>query len=159
MIIVAMLLILLFIGMNIKYLINVGFPDYVTIDGLGIIDNLNHTQVLHPYGLMLVILILSKGFYSLASSYYIDRFIATEITYGTVTSIQYSNNRVNNKPLVNLEVKYLELTAMFKDQPGDFGFEFKKGDIIPVKYQKDKPEVAVIPADAIEIMKSQPSNE
>ncbi len=159
MIILVLGLILLFIIMNIKHLFNIGFPDYIPIDGLGIIDNLNHTQVLHPYGLMLVILILSKGFYSLASSYYIDRFIATEITYGTVTSIQYSNNRVNNKPLVNLEVKYLELTAIFKDQPGDFGFEFKKGDIIPVKYQKDKPEVAVIPADAIEIMKSHPSNE
>lgn len=151
-------LILLFIIMNIKYLINVGFPDYIPIDGLGIIDNINHTQVLHPYGYMLVILILSKGLYALASSYYTDRFLATEITYGTITSIQYSNNRVNNKPLVNLEVKYLALTAIFKDQPGDFGFEFKKGDIIPVKYQKDKPAVAVIPADAIEIMKSQSNN-
>jgi hypothetical protein len=159
MIIVAMLLILLFIGMNIKYLIQVGFPDYISIDGLGIIDNLNHSQVLHPYGLMLVILILSKGLYSLASSYYIDRFIATEITYGTVISIQFSKNSINNKPLVNLEVRYFELTGMFKDQPGDFAFEFKKGDLIPVKHQKQKPEVAVIPTDAIEIMKSHPSNE
>lgn len=157
--ILVMGLILLFIIMNIKLLINVGFPDYIPIDGLGIIDNINHTQVLHPYGYILVILILSKGLYALASSYYIDRFLATEITYGTVTSIQYSNNRVNNKPLVNLEVKYLGLTAMFKDQPGDLGFEFKKGDIIPIKYQKDKPEVAVIPTDAIEIIKNQSSKE
>jgi len=152
-------LILLFIIMNIKNLIDIGFPDYIPIDGLGIIDNLNHTQVLHPYGYILVILILSKALYALANSYYTDRFLATEIAYGEVTSIQYSNNRVNNKPLVNLEVKYLGLTAMFKDQPGDFGFEFKKGDIIPVKHQKDKPEIAVIPVDAIEIMKNQPSNE
>lgn len=151
-------LILLFIIMNIKHLFDVGFPDYIPIDGLGIIDNLNHSQVLHPYGLMLVILILSKGLYSLASSYYIDRFIATEITYGTIISIQFSKNSINNKPLVNLEVRYFELIGTFEDQPGDFAFEFNKGDLIPVKYQKDKPEIAVIPTDAIKIIKNQSSN-
>jgi hypothetical protein len=150
-------LILIFIIINIKNLIEVGFPGYTSIEGLSIIENINHSQVLHPYGYMLVILILSKGLYYLANSYYVSHYLATETTYGKVISIQYSNNRVNNKPLVNIEVEYLNLTGIFKDQPGDFGFEFNKGDLIPIKYQKDKPEVATIPSNAIEILKDQES--
>jgi len=157
MMILVMGLILIFIIINIKNLFEIGFPDYTSIDGLGIIENINHSQVLHPYGYILVTLILSKGLYSLANSYYVNNFLTTETTYGKVTSIQYSNNRVNNKPLVNIEVEYLNLSGVFKDQPGDFGFEFNKGDLIPIKYQKEKPEIATIPSNAIEIIKNRTS--
>ncbi len=158
MIIMAMCMILLFIVMNIKNLIEVGFPDYVPLQGFGFIDSINHSQVLTPYICIFIILLLSKLLYILGSSYYVGRFLVNEITYGTITSITYSSNRVNNKPLVNIEVKYLELTAMFEDQPGDFGFKFKKGDTIPIKYQKDKPEIAIIPEDSIEILKQHPEH-
>ena len=153
MIILVMCLILLFIGMNIKSLIEVGFPDYVSLQGFSFIDSVNHSQVLNPYGHIFIILLFSKLLYTLGRSYYTKRFLATEITYGKITSVKYSSNRVNNKPLIDLSVDYLELSATFKDQPGDFGFEFNKGDIIPVRYQRGKPEIAVIPADAIDIVK------
>jgi hypothetical protein len=103
----------------------------------------------------ILVLILVRALYSLVRSWYIGNKLATELTYGIVKSIQYSTVRTNNKPLVNIEVDYLGLTGSFKDQPGDFGFEFKKGDEIPVKYQKNKPEVAIIPSDAIEIAKKE----
>ena len=38
-----------------------------------------------------------------------------------------------------------------------FGFEFNKGDLIPIKYQKEKPEVSTIPSNAIEIIKNRTS--
>ncbi len=157
MIIMAIALILLFIGMNIKSLVEVGFPDYVSHPGLSFIENINHSDVINPYVHIFIILLLSKVLYTMGKSYYIDEFLATEITYGTITSIKYSSNRVNNKPLVDIEVEYMKLTGTFKDQPGDFGFYFKKGDLIPVKYQRGKSEVAKIPVDAIEIIKQHPS--
>jgi len=136
-----------------------GFPAYEKLPQIGYWDSLFASGFIEPYGRIIVAFIIATLIYSISKSFYTEKFLAKELTFGTVTSISYSNTRVNNKPLVNFEIKYLELTGIFKDQPGDFGFEFKKGDIIPVKYQKDKPEVAVIPADAIEIIKNQPSNE
>jgi hypothetical protein len=113
--------------MTIKSLIEVGFPDYVSLQGFSFIDSVNHSQAPNPYGHIFIILLLSKLLYTLGSSYYTKKFLATEITYGTITSVKYSSNRVNNKPLIDLSVDYLGLSATFKDQPGDFGLSLIKG--------------------------------
>ncbi|WP_396598627.1 hypothetical protein [Bermanella sp. R86531] len=140
--------------MNIYKLFSVGFPSYEAHPHLGFIDNINRTGVLAPYGHMLIIFILSSMVYALGKSYFIEKYLANELAYGTITSITQSTNRVNNKPLINIEVEYEGVVGLFKDQSSDFGFEFNVGDMIPIKYQKDKPEVAIIPPDAISISKN-----
>ncbi len=128
-----------------------GFPAYVKFPQMSYWDSLFASGFGEPYARIFVSILIGQLIYSISKSYLIEKYLTSELTYGTIKSIQYANIRVNNKPLVNIEAEYLGLTCIFKDQPGDIGFEFKKGDLIPIKYQKDKPEVAIIPKDAISI--------
>ncbi|WP_396587927.1 hypothetical protein [Bermanella sp. R86510] len=143
--------------MNIYKLFSVGFPSYESHPHLGFIDNINRTGVLAPYGHILIIFILSSMVYTLGKSYYIEKYLANELTFGTIISIKQSTNRVNNKPLIDIEIRYEGTLGLFKDQSSDLGFEFDIGDKIPIKYQIDKPEIAIIPSDAISISRDQSS--
>ncbi len=134
-----------------------GFPAYVKLPQMGYWDSLFASGFGEPYARIFVSILIGQSIFLISKSYIIEKYLTSELTFGTIKSIHYSNVRVNNKPLVNLEVEYLDLNGIFKDQPGDFGFNFKKGDLIPIKYQKGKPEIAVIPSDAIEIIKQHPS--
>ena len=42
---------------------------------------------------------------------------------------------------------------LFKNLPGNFGFEFNKEDFIPVNFKKGSPNIATINENAIEIAK------
>lgn len=151
--ILAILVILIFIIMNIKGLSKKGFPEYTSHPGLTIIENINHSGVIAPYGHMFIILILTIALFSLGKAYYIEKYRATEITLGIIKNISFSNVRVNNKPLVDIQVEYLNNDALFKDQPGDFGLSFQVGDSITIKYNKEDPGQAIIPDNAIDLSK------
>ena len=131
----------------------IGFPDYVKHPNLSYWESLFHSGFIEPYGRIAVGAIISYLIYAISKPYIIEKFLVSELTYGTIKSVKYSNIRVNNKPLIDLEVDYMGINSTFRDQPGDFGFEFKQGDLIPVKYQKNKPERAIIPGNAVEISK------
>lgn len=146
---IAVLLIIIF--MNIYKLVTTGFPSYVAKPHLSFIENINSSGVIAPYGHIFIILLLGGMVYSLAKSYYIQKYVVDSMAFGEIISIRQSNTRANNKPLIDIEVKYLDIVRLFKDQPSDYGFEFNKGDLIPIEYSKKDPALSVIPENAIEI--------
>ena len=136
----------------------IGFPAYEKHPNLSYWESLFHSGFLEPYGRIVVASILFYIAYTISKSYFIEKFLASKLTYGTITSINFSNTRINNKPLIDIEVEYMGLQGVFQDQPSDFAFEFSKGSLIPIKYQEGKPEIAVIPENAIEIAKKHPGH-
>lgn len=129
-----------------------GFPSFIKYPNLSYIKSIQISGVLEPYARIFASLILFSIIYIMIKSEYISR-VTTENAKGTVISISYSDTRMNNKPLVNIEVEYLDQRVLFKNLPGDYGFEFKNGDTIPVKYKKGSPNISTIHEDALEISK------
>jgi hypothetical protein len=129
-----------------------GFPSFQKYPNLSYMQSIKISGVLEPYARIFVSILLASIIFLLIKSEYISR-IATEQTRGTVIAISYSDMRMNNKPLVNIEVSYLDQKMLFENLPGNFGFEFNKGDLIPVNFKKGSPNIATINENAIEIVR------
>jgi hypothetical protein len=120
-----------------------GFPSYEKHPNLSYWKSLFHSGFLEPYGRLFVAAITSGLIFTIIKSIYIEKIVDTEIT-GIVKAITYSNTRLNNKPLVNLEVEFLDQNILFENQTGDLGFKYPVGSEIPIKFNKSKPSQAII---------------
>ncbi|WP_396587929.1 hypothetical protein [Bermanella sp. R86510] len=124
-----------------------GFPSYEKHPNLSYWQSLFHSGFLEPYARIFVAAITGGLIFAIIKSIYIEKVVDTEMT-GVVKAITYSNTRLNNKPLVNLEVEFLDLSILFKNQTGDLGFKYPVGSQIPIKFNKSKPSQAIILVDS-----------